>query len=231
MLPIIRILRIFLIFLAAQPSAFAQAGRIYTKPESSVPGAISGRVAAELTHAIAVAHDHTRVFLGELSDSGHAFQFSHLPAAKYDLVLVAKEGVVYDGLDLGPAPQANSLPKNSLQNLEKRIAASDSFFNRYQIHRTGLSEDGETLLAFVERYRAEGVLKQSGEALGQMVRRLEIAELTQATDDWQLSNSRHLYREGEPRSAARFLRSVYVAALSNIRVVESPKDLGEIALP
>ena len=217
-----------LIALLLPLSAFAQAGRIYTKPDPSSQGAITGHLSAELTHAIALEHDRTRAFLGDLSDSGHGFHFAHLPIGKYDLVLVTKTGAIYEGLTMGSSP---SLPEDSLKNAEKRITRADGFFNQVHIHRTGIREDGTTFLAFVERYRANSVLKQSGEALGQMVRRLEIVELTQAGNDWQLTGSRHLYREGEPSESAHFFHSINLSNLSNIRVVGEPKDLGEIALP
>ena len=118
------------------------------------------------------------------------------------------------------------------QNLEKRIDVADSFFNRTCIHRTGISADGENLLAFVERYRANDVLKQSGEALGQMVRRFEVIELARAEDDWQMSASRHLYREGEPIPASpQFRKPIHIPALGELRIITTPKDLGEIPLP
>ena len=213
----------------ALPSTLcAQAGRIYTKPDPAATGAISGHVSVELSHAVAIAHDRLRVFLADLSEGGHSFRFPNLPASKYDLVLVAKTGTVYEGLALGNPPQA--LPENSLKNMEARVSKADSFFNKYEIHRTGLSEDGDMLLAFVERYRAEKILRGNGKALGQMIRRLEIIEFTRATDEWQLTTTRHLYREGEPQVSPHFLKSVNLPALSNVRVVDAPKDLGEIPL-
>ena len=209
-------------------TALPQAGRIYTKPDPASQGAITGHIATELTHAIAIEHDRTRVFLAELADSGKRFQFTHLPTGKYDLLLVAKNGTVYEDLALGSSP---ALSEDSLKNAQKRVSLADTFFNQVHIHRMGASEDGETLLVFVERYRANDVLKQSGEALGQMVRRMEIVELTRATDDWQLTNSRHLYREGEPANSPHFLQSLTIPALGNIRIITEPKDLGEIPLP
>ena len=209
--------------------AFAQAGRIYTQPDPAAAGAVTGRVAQELTHAIAVEHDRVRVFRADLTDGGRAFRFAHLPVGKYDLVLFTKSGIACEGLDLG-TPAA--LSEISTQNLDKRISLADGFFNRYQIHRTGLSADGETLLAFVERYRADKVLRGSGKALGQTVRRFEVIELTRATDDWQMTSTRHLYREGEPIVAEpQFRKTVHLPALGGLRIINNPKDLGEIALP
>lgn len=215
------------LFVSMCGAAFAQAGRIYTAPEPSATGGISGNVPEPLTHAVAVERDRVRVFLGALSNDGTAFHFARLPVGKYDLVLFARSGAVYEGFALGDPP---SLTPESAKHLEERVAASDGFFNRYKIHRTGVSADGETVLAFVERFRAEGVLKQSGEALGQMVRRFEIAELTRASDDWQLTTSRHLYREGEP-ILSQFRPTVFVPELGGLRVTSEIRALGSIPLP
>ena len=145
------------------------------------------------------------------------------------MVLFTKSAVVYEGLALG---EPATLQETPAKNLEKRVAVADGFFKSAKIHRTGMSPDGETLLAFVERFRANNILKQSGEALGEMVRRFEIIELTRASDDWQMSSSRHLYREGEPIPAnPQFRQAVYVSALGDLRVVNATKDLGELSLP
>lgn len=210
-------------------SVFAQAGRIYTKPDITATGGIAGRVNEELTHAVAVEHDRVRVYLADLTDNGAAFKIEPLPIGKYDLILFTKSGIVYEGLALGAA---SNLSNSSAKNLETRVAVADGFFKTARIHRTGISPDGETLLAFVERYRANNILKQSGEALNQMVRRFEIIELARATDDWQMTSSRHVYREGEPIVPnPQFRKVVNLTALGDIRVVTDLKELGEISLP
>ena len=218
---------VILLLLAFCSPAFAQAGRIYTAPDPASSGGLEGSIAEPLTHAVAVERDRVRVFRAALSPGGTAFHFEHLPVGEYDLVLFARSGAVYEGLALGDPP---ALPEVSAKHLEERIAAADGFFNRSRIHRTGVSPDGETLLAFVERFRANDVLQQSGKALGQMVRRFEIAELTRASDDWQLSASRHLYREGEP-IFPQFRSTVHVPLLGGLRVITTLHTLGSIAMP
>lgn len=215
--------------LFAAAGAFAQAGRIYTKPDPANPGGLAGRVSMPLTHAVAIEHDRTRVYLADLSAGGREFRFSHLPIGKYDLVLFSKNGPVFEGLALG-APA--TLPEPSAQHMQERMAAADTFFNQATLHRTGISEDGETVLAFVERYRANNVLKQNADHLNQLVRRFEVIEFTRATDDWQLTSSRHIYREGEPIPATpQFRKTVQLPALSGVRIITNIKDLGDIALP
>jgi len=217
----------FLLFLLAA-TGFADPGRIYTQADSAAPGGIEGGWEKELTHALAVDHERAHVYRAELSEGGKHFLFAHLPIGKFDLVLVTKNRMVYEGLALGDAPSAAS--PVSLKNLATRIAAADSFFNRHTVHRTGF--EGDRAFAFVERIRDKLTLQQSGEKLDHDLRRLEIIELEQAGDDWQMVNTRHLYREEEPPGPdLPFLQHFQVSGLGNIRVVESVKQLGTLQLP
>lgn len=216
---------IIALLLTAQ-MVWAQAGRIYTAPEGN--GKIIGTLpVGEITHALAVDSQRLKVFRG--TTNGGQFRFEHLPVGKFDLVLVTKERGVYEGLRLGNDQAV--LPTELRENLEKRVAVADAFFNRSKLHRFGI--DGGKALVFVERVRDKGdILKQSGEVLGENLRRLEVIELEQATDDWQMIQSRHLYREGEPiQKGSPFLKHVFVAGLGNIRVVDSIKDLGTLSVP
>jgi hypothetical protein len=209
-------------------AAFAQAGRIYTAPDPNATGGIAGNAGTPLTHAMAVEHSREHVYLATLGDGGQSFRFEHLPVGKYDLVLVSKDGAVYEGLALGGP--ADGISAVSRKNLETRISLADSFFNLYAIHRLGLEDS--TVLAFVERISTKHVLKQSGEALNQNLRRLEVIELHQASDDWQMVATRHLYREGEEIvDNPSFFKHAAVPALGNLRVVDSVKDLGALPLP
>jgi len=203
----------------------AQSGYIYSKPEAAAAGGIEGSAPAALTHAIAIDHTRVRVYLAGLSGDGRTFRFEHLPVGKYDLVLVTADHAVLEGLSLGEPPGA--LTPVSRSNLETRVALADSFFNRYIIHRIGIA-DGKALL-FVERVRDKQTLKQSGEKLDANLRRLEIIELAQADDDWQMAETRHLYRESEPiQDAVPFFKHQFVAGLGNIRVVDGMKELGRV---
>lgn len=199
-------------------------GRIYSKTSEAATGGIEGKTDVALTHAIAVDHERERVFLADLSDAGKSFRFSRLPVGKFDLVLVTGEGAVFEGLTLGH--EMGTVPSN----LVTRVAVADSFFNRYTIHRCGVVED--RAFVFVERLRDNPTLKHSGEKLDAYVRRLEIIELQEAEDDWQMVRSRHIYRDAESkRSRPPVFRHVAVPALGNIRVVDSVKQLGMLNLP
>ena len=204
-------------------------GRIYTKPRPGDNGSISGRVdGGALTHAIAVERDRTRVFLAELADQGKSFRFSGLPVGRYDLVLITTDGRVCEGLNIGePKP---GLSAASCKYLEDRVAKADTFFNRYQINRIGFA--GDRAFLFVERLRDRTILRQSGENLGAYLRRFEIIEMEEATDDWQMIGTRHLYREETPdRDNVSFSRHHNLPALGGLRVADSARDAGLIHLP
>lgn len=220
------------LILFATPSACrADVQRIYTVPNPSDAGGIEGRVDVVLGFAIALNHDRTRSYLGTLSEGGKAFRFSNLPTGKYDLVLLAKDRVAYEGLELGDA-EFSTLPPQSLKNLEDRVEKSDKFYNRYKIHRVKLDADGVHAYGFIERIRDRNILKQSGEKLDANLRRFEVITFEKATDTWQLREARHLYREGEPiENAPPFFRDRFVPELGNLRIVDSVKALGSVKLP
>jgi hypothetical protein len=217
-------------FLCLAASGIAQTTTLYTKPVDGAGGGIAARVDQELTHAIALNRDRVQCFRGEISDGGKAFRLTGLPTGKYDLILVTKSGAIYEGVELGE--DASKLSPVSIKNAEDRINKADTFFNKLKIHRTGLIEDGEKQLLFVERVRDKEILKQSGEVLKANLRRLEVVELIKAADDWQFLNTRHVYREEAPVGPGMaFFTHTYVPGLGNVRVIDSVKDLGSIVLP
>jgi len=206
----------------------ADPGRIYTVPDPAATGGLEGTTTMQLTHALAVDHERVHVYRADLTDGGKTFQFHHLPVGKFDLVLIAAGNTVYEGLALGDS--ASNPDPVSERNLRARIGAADSFFNRFAILRTGVN--GEQALAFVERIRDRLTLQQSGEKLNANLRRFEIIDLAKAGDDWQMSTTRHIFREEEPvRESPPFMKHFFVSAIGNLRVVDTVKDLGALPLP
>ena len=172
-----------------------EAGRIYTAPAPAATGGIIGTLSVgELTHAMAVESERVYVYRAWPLPGGNQFRFENLPVGKYDVVLVTKERQVFEGLRLGDPIAA--MPPTLRMNLETRIAKADSYFNRHIIHRCGIFND--RILAFVERLRDRPILTQGGEGVSANIRRLEIIELTQRTDGWQMNQTRHVYRQYEP---------------------------------
>jgi hypothetical protein len=202
-------------------------GRIYTKPADTDAGIISGSVkGAVLTHALAVERDRTRVYRAVLDGAGTGFRFEKLPVGRFDLVLVTKDSRVIEGLGLGPAPD---LPEECAKHLEQGVAKADSFFNRHFRHRTGI--EGGVALVFAERIRDGQILRGSGEEIDACLRRLEIIELREAGDEWQMVKTRHLFREETPRiKGIPFLAHQHLIALGGLRIASAPRDLGVIDL-
>lgn len=210
------------------PSALADGpGRIYTQVSSADTGVLAGRVTgAVLTHAIAVERDLTRVYLATLDRDGAGFHFECLPVGRFDLVLVTTNGRVIEGLGLG-APEV--LDEDRARHLGQAVAKADSFFNRQTQHRAGFS--AEAALVFTERIRDAQIVRGSGEPLNASLRRLEIIELRRAQDDWQMVNTRHIYREEARRQPGiPFLAHLHLPALAALRVGDSPRNLGTIDL-
>lgn len=202
-------------------------GRIYTKPVDVDSGTMTGKVTgAELTHAIAVERDRKRVYLATLDGDARGFHFAKLPIGRFDLVLVTKDNRLIEGLGIGPEIK---LAVDSQKNLTERVAKADSFFNRYEVHRMGV--ESEVALVLAERIRDHTILRGSGEKLGACLRRIEIIELHEADDDWQMVETRHLYREETPfTKGIPFFTHLYLPALGNLRIAGTPKDLGMINL-
>ena len=225
--PILTLLAVAALWL---PGALADdtVQRIYTVPDTRDAGGIKGTCDANITHALAVNHDRLRVYRGTVSADGRSFTFAHLPVGKYDLAFVTRDRLVYEGLALGDDKRTD-LPAASMVNLKKRVEAQDAFFNHARIHRLGF--DGANCLLFVERTSDRQILRQNGEKLGADVRRLEIMEMSQAADDWQVTTTRHLYREEQPPGGIDFLADKFVPEFSNLRVIDSVKDLGSVVLP
>ena len=210
------------------PLAWADGpGRIYTKPADTDTGIISGTVkGAALTHAIAVERDRTRVYLATLDAAGTGFRFEKLPVGRFDLVLVTKDNRVIEGLGLGPTPK---LPEDRANHLEAGVAKADSFFNRHVSRRSGV--EGEVALVFTERIRDGQILRGSGEEINANLRRLEIIELREAGDEWQMVRTRHLYREEAPRvKGLPFLTHSYLPMLGGLRLAGTQRELGVIEL-
>ena len=221
-------LRAFCVLALALPAS-AQTTVLYTKPAAGANGGISGRVDTELTHAIALSRDYTQCFRGELSDGGKAFRIAGLPTGKYDIICVTKGGQIFEGVELGE--DGSKLPAASVKYSEARIKKADTFFPKAKIHRFGLIEGGEKMLLFVERLRDTLILRQSGEKLESNLRRMEVVELIKAKDDWQMLNTRHIYREEAPLvENMPFFTHKFVPELGSVRVIDSVKDLGSISL-
>lgn len=214
--------------LAVSPMARGDGpGRIYTQAVDTDSGIISGKVSgSKLTHALAVERDRKRVYRATLDGGGTGFHFEKLPVGRFDLMLVTSDNRVVEGIGLGAETK---LTDDRAKHLKEGVAKADSFFNRHMIHRVGMGEG--FVLVFAERIRDGVILRGSGEQIDACLRRLEIIELREADDDWQMVGTRHLYREETPQiKGIPFLSHLYLPALGGLRLAGTPKDLGTIDL-
>jgi hypothetical protein len=200
----------------------------YTKLRVDAGGGIAGKVEKPLFMTIALERDRVSSYKGAVEEGGLRFVFKGLPTGKYDLVLVTRDDRVLEGLYLGDSP--SEVTGDLYSRFEERVKAADSFFNKFQIQRFGVIENGSKILAFIERMRDRPTLTQSGRQLEGAVRRLEIAQFDRASDTWSFLVNRHLYREEEAPGKNQFLRSRFLPQLSGVRVIESMKDIGVVAV-
>ena len=83
----------------------------------------------------------------------------------------------------------------------------------------------------VEAAKRSPDTRQQASFINACLRRLEIIELREATDDWQMVRTRHLYREETPRlKGIPFLVHQHLPALGGLRLAGSARDLGTIDL-
>lgn len=216
-------------FSVVRPAGAENTKNFYTKPNPEAGGGISGKVDRPLFTAIALERDRTSSYKASLEEGGLRFVFKGLPTGKYDLILVTKDDLLIEGLFLGEA--GDLVTGESHARFQERVAAADSFFNKFQVQRFGIIEGGAKILAFIERMRDKPTLTGGGRQLEGAVRRLEIAQFDRAADTWSFLVNRHLYREEEAPGKTQFLKNHHMPQIGGIRIIDSSKDLGTISLP
>lgn len=136
-----------------------------------------------------------------------------------------------DQVELSDGAKAVELADEQKKHAAIRLNKADRFFNQWKLHRAGVEEDGEKLICFIERMRDKEILRQSGEVLPASLRRLEVAMLNKANDDWDFAETRRIYREEQPLGSLSALKHERIETLGNVRVIDTVKDLGIIPLP
>lgn len=212
-----------------------QSTRLYTQPDPSARGGINGRIKEhkQLLFAVfAVPSDNPKlVYRGALSDDGNEFSFAGLPVAKYDLMLVCPTRF-YEGFKL--TQEADSLTVKDRKMIEAIIMKSVPFFNVKKIHRCeGTTGRNNTAKCVLQEARTLPVMDQEGILHPEyQVRSIKLACLEDVgTAGWQLVNTREIIRmEVGPDDVKGVLPHVFLPALSQIRVVDEVKELGEIDL-
>lgn len=239
--PSIPFLCAFLVCLSALAQDVAQQGsersQLYTSPAPESPGGLKGHIVQpsdpiEEILAIPVSIPEN-VYRGTISGPRHdSFQFKGLPSGKYDLVVIYKHAF-YEGLQL--TPEKNTLRADDLSSINAIIQKSEPFFTKKVIHRvegeTGVGNLARCICTFVREKSSDMLAaKDHGGVPKDAFRRTyKLVMLKNVGIGWQVVRARDLYpvwmdaKGGLPAHH-------FTSTLSNIRVANELKDVGDLEL-
>ena len=213
-----------------------QSSQLYTPPDPSATGGLTGRLepaAKPVVAVLALAVDNWKlVYRGTLEDGGRAFAFTGLPVGRYDLVVVTADAV-YEGLTLARAD--DTLTADERKAIEAAILKSTPFFDTKRMHRSaGVGGEEGKARVFLQEVRTRPVTLQSAEVRNDIqVRSLKLV-LTECAGrpGWALVNTREIIRQEVTEGQVKgLLAHHYVPRLGGIRVVDAVKEAGVITLP
>jgi hypothetical protein len=212
--------------------------RLYTPTDPSATGGIKGRIAnpaKPIEEILAMPPDEPKhVYKGQISGADkQSFFFGNLPMAKYNLFIIY-EDEFYEGVQLSREP--DTLTLKDREGIKKIVMASDPFFNKKVIHRMeGTTGRGNFARCLVTQSRdqsapgkvvlGEGFGKDMPKHLGR--RTYKLIWLKDVGVGWQVVQKRDLYPVTVPLKELNPKQN-YSEKLSNIRVTNKIKDLGEI---
>lgn len=220
--------------LAADPP---ERTRLYTPPDPASPGGLQGRIAKpelpiEQVLALPSASPE-EVYLGQVTGPKHDhFAFTGLPVGKYDL-LVVFPGAFYEGLQL--QRDASTLTPDDLKKIDASIQKSEPFFTKKFIHRVeGETNRGSGARAICTYYRDKGseLLMEHFEGKSSRPdfrRTFKLVLLKDVGPGWQITRARDLYPVWV-NGQTPLPQHHYSTALSQFRVADGVKDLGELNL-
>jgi len=212
--------------------------RLYTTPDPSALGGIKGRIAyprKPIEEILAMPPDEPKhVYKGQISGDDHqSFFFANLPMAKYNLFVIY-EDEFYEGLRLSREP--DTLTAKDREGIEDIVMKSDPFFNKKIIHRmegtTGRGNFARCLVTQSRDQSAPGKVVQ-GEGFGVDMpknlgrRTYKLIWLKHVGVGWQVAQKRDLYPVTVPLKELN-PKHIYSEKLTDIRVTNKLKDLGEI---
>jgi len=223
-----------LVILALVSSGIIRA-EIYDPPTSS-PGGVRGSVNSPISAAVLVGANLTSIYSGTVSPDHRTFEFKGIPVGKYDILLFDepadknRKGAIYSGLTVTPGTA--EVPAQFADRFMERTRLNDKFFSRFNIAAFSFTEGNSIGLAVIERIKESPITHMDGTVQTHYLRRVELATMELAVDDWKTNTNRHVYRVEMPMETGKpFLDYIPVPALGRIRVVDSVKDLGQISLP
>jgi len=203
---------------------------LYTAPDPSAGGGIRGQVTAcdGLAAAYALPPDEPRyVYKGVVGTNG-TFAFAGLPPSKYDLILVFADRFC-EGLTL--SRQGAAVPAGDHEAIERIVRDSEPYYTRKTLHRVegsgGTEGAARCICTFLRDKESIGFI--DGKIYPDHRRSLKLVLLEQVGPGWQVVRTREIHtsmiKPGTPP-----LSHEHVPGLGSIRVTDSVKDLGVIAL-
>lgn len=224
------------LFLLLALACFPAYAEIYDAPVDMASGGVSGTVPVPISDAVLVGANVQFVYKGTVSPDKHGFEFKGIPVGKYDILLFdepennTRRGTLYSGLAVTAGTA--EVPAKFAAGLMKRMELNDKFFSRFKLAGFSFIDGNSIGLAVVERIKESPITHMNGTVQAHYLRRVEIATVELAVDDWKTNATRHVYRVEMPMEAGKpFLEYVQIPALGKIRVVDAVKDLGLINLP
>lgn len=217
-----------------------QSTMLYTPPDPNASGGLRGRIGIprdKLIGAFAIPadtlkDDKPKVYKANLSADGHAFEFSNLPTAKYDLLLIFPEGF-YEGITL--SRDTSTLVTNDWKSIIGILSKSEPFFEVKRIHRLD-GNTGETGWAqcVLQEVRERPVTLQDASWHKEIqIRTIKIARFEDVGPAWQLLVTREIVRQEIAGKEHKGLlpHAFCPDQLGKVRVVDTVKDMGTLDLP
>jgi len=223
------------VLLAGKVTGTQQSSRLYTKCDPAAPGGFHARLVAfanPVQQAFAIDNGNPKlVYQGTVTEGGKEIQFTGLPTAIYDLVLVAPDRF-YEGCRLARDP--DTLTDRDRSNIAFTVNKSVPFFDTKKIHRCeGATGRNGKVRCVLQEVRTHPVTLQDATVRTDIqVRSIKLAFLEDVGEiGWQMVQTREILRtEVGPTDIKGILPHCYLPVLGGIRVVDTDKDLGELNL-
>ena len=221
--------------LAGKVTGTQQSSRLYTKSDPAAHGGMHAKLVAfanPVQQVFAINNANPKlIYQGTVSEDGKEIQFTGLPVAIYDLVLVASDRF-YEGCRLARDP--DTLTDQDRQFIAFTINKSVPFFDTKKIHRCeGTTGRNGKVRCVLQEVRTKPVTLQDATTCTDIqVRSIKLAFLEDVGEvGWQMVQTREIVRtEVGPNDMKGLLPHCHLPILGNIRVVDTEKDLGELNL-
>ncbi len=205
---------------------------LYTKPDPSSEGGITGRIAfpnTPIEQILAIPADEPRfVYEGKVDDSSkNTFTFNGLPMGKYDLVVIY-DNSFYEGLRLHR--ERDTLTAEDRKKINASIQKSEPFFITKIIHRLEGTTGRGNLCRCICTYVREAESEDYTGKLEGFRRTFKIVILKDVGPGWQIVRARDLFPLNVDHKNSR-PQHFHSNSISGIRVSDYLKDLGDIKLP